>query len=654
MPSRNLTFRRGLAEQDLESWPTVNSDALSEKETQSFIRRATAIRMYAQHASLKSIQEATGIDKKSLYRLADRCLATDTDGRIAGFRALVRYKHLADVRSDDPKKLVSRQPKPGCLCALFVRHPHIQTTLRDYAVLGKTGENKIREVDVPISSIHAKFLELCEKEGIQYPHYPFNSESEGKSAIRRWVAKQRLREGLEYLANKDPKAAASTYSLAADCETAEAVSRCYQRVECDGHKIDVHATVELPSPTGEGVIFKKISRIWIIVLIEVMSRAIIGYAFSFGANYSSVDIGRALRNSMTPWTPRRLTLQSVSYREGDGLPNGVIDGLSYARFDELWIDNAKAHLSRFFLNYLQRLVGAVPVFGPFGTPNARPFVEGFFNVLEEAGLHRMVGTSGSSPKDPRGKKQNYGVEQYLTFEMLADVIDILISRINGSRAPDSSISRLDVLRRVVTRRTAIIRRIPSSDRQDLVRYDLQMECTISKDHNRVCVRFVGARYYNEVLASAYLLVGKRVMISADSDDLRRVECFLEDGSSIGKLIVEKRWRETRHSLTTRREIIRLQNKGSALSGEDLPRAWRKECERQAQKSKRAAARLARLRIEQNATLNPTAPQCDVVNDSSVESETLGPQSSRLVSEEDHESYSDAEARLGNLRTIYRR
>lgn len=45
---------------------------------------------------------------------------------------------------------------------------------------------------------------------------------------------------------------------------------------------------------------------------------------------------RAVESSLEPWSPRQLTIKSIGYRDGDGMPNGIIPELAYVCFDELW------------------------------------------------------------------------------------------------------------------------------------------------------------------------------------------------------------------------------------------------------------------------------------------------------------------------------
>jgi len=652
MSSRKITDRRGLAGQDLDHWPQVDPSAFrggsSNIDEQTFNKRSKAIRMYAENHSLKEIFDATSVSKQDLYRLVDRCLETDSDGRPYGFLGLLRYRHLSSRKIDINK--LQRRPTSGSLAALFARYPSVAKALTDYALFGKRKGLRKREVTPTVAAIHYEFIQLCDDAKIRSPQYPFNSDSEGKPAIRRWTNKIRLENQLAYLTANDPEAAKTATARSPDSEIEEGSTRSFKRVECDGHRIDVHCTIEIPSPSGDGLILAQISRLWIIVLIEVMSGAILGYSISFGANYSAVDVMRALRNSLIPWKKRQLTVKTMDYRIGDGFPSGVVDGLSFACFDELCLDNAKSHLSRLFLGYLERTVGAVPIFSPGRTPNSHAYVEGFFNILEEAGIHQTIGTTGSKASDIRRTKKTDDLRYYLSYELLCDLIDLLIARINGTSGPNSSISRLDALRRVASRKTSIIRRIPMELRAELTCFDMCEEGIIGKNHTRPVVRFFGANYTNDVLASAFLLIGRSIVIHADSEDLRKISCTLDDGTSLGQLYAERRWRQTRHGLTTRREAARLYNKGGFRTASDIPKAFRLHVESEAKKSKRAASQLKRLQIEQDSSRSEESTDAPIEEMADIDKSTK--QTTDLDRIEDA-AYEEAYNLLKNIRTQYR-
>lgn len=600
MGKGRTTARRGLASEDLTTWPQVEELALPEASRATFRARMVAVKMYASGDALKEIKKETGISKQELYRFCDRCRAPADDGRIMGFRALVDHSHIPSLRRRSQEMLEGRKARSGALGALFALFPSIAERVREYAVTGKKTPNSKAEVNVPPRSIHSFFLVLCREAGIKSPAYPFIEESRGFPAIRRFVKEQRTLHALRYLGTGDPEAARKARPSTDPEFAITPTSRLLHRMQCDGCKLNVSLIVEFDSPNGIGKIRKRILRIWIVLLIEVMSKAIWGYSLAFGHNYSGTDVARAIRNSFRPWKPRQLVIPELQYRPSDGFPSGSVEGLAYACFDELWLDNAKAHLSEYFLGNLERSVNAVGVFGAVEEPNTRPLVEGFFGTLAALGINRMPGTTGSSPDDPRRPRRNNG-DYDLNERELADIVDVLIARINGSPAPGSTETRLEILKRVVNEGTCIIRRVPMDRRATVLQRDLCERVTIGSEHGRPVVRTLSARYNSQALSSAAGLIGRSGMAIGNSDDVRELELVLDNGSSLGVLLVEPRWRNTPHSLKTRRMVKQLENAGVLTANcEDIVDAARRYLEAKGRTSTIAATQYARMAAEEAA------------------------------------------------------
>jgi hypothetical protein len=58
-------------------------------------------------------------------------------------------------------------------------------------------------------------------------------------------------------------------------------TRPYEAVEFDGHKIDVRLTLRIDDPFGFETLLV-LHRIWILLLLDVATRAVIGYALALG------------------------------------------------------------------------------------------------------------------------------------------------------------------------------------------------------------------------------------------------------------------------------------------------------------------------------------------------------------------------------------
>lgn len=579
--------------ENIDDWPVPDVLILDEKARQDFERKKSAIDQYSQGAAFAEITKTTGITRQYLHYLLKRCTALNMHGRPAGYFALIKGRHAELSRQSSLEKLESGQALPGSLQALFAKYPELRETMHKLIVHGITPDSSSANSRLTWHHIHEIFLGQCNALDILPPSYPFCSDSRGKFALKSW--------GKRMIAEHETQNPSSTTSLKWEqLEVSSPPTGVFERVEADGHFLDVNWIVEVPSLNGEGIIHCKVSRLWLIALLEVRSTATIGYSISLGKNYNAADITRAIQSSLVPWQPRKLTLSTIAYKPGECLPNALMPELSYVCFDELWLDNAKSHLSDIFLTMLERTVNAVPVFGPKHSPNVRPRIELLFDLLEEAGIHCLAGTTGAHPKDPRktGKDEEPFI---LQLDTLLDLIDLLIVRYNTGIAPGSTISRNEVLKRAVMRETGIFRRVARSKRENCMKYSIFDEAVIGQERGRPILRWKNARYDGPGLHSAPNLVGQKLLIMA-SQDLRKIEVVLmKDGTSLGELIVEKRWRDTPHTLFTRTVARRFMTNHSFIShAADIPLAVRAQVEKEVKEKRKYQRLLARLHQEQQS------------------------------------------------------
>lgn len=578
--------------QDDEEWPEANQGALSEDDAAFYNRMRSAILQYRGGASAAAILKTTGVQRSHLAYWLKRCSVLDEDGRPLRWLALTRHQRLGE-RSDSAAKINKAQPVSGVLLALFRINPSLKKDMIDLVLENKIPGTKQKAKRMAWPEKHEYFLQSL---GVDHkpPAWPYNSPDQGFSAFKSWGKKLAAKyEQLNSLAAQLKRKADEWWRKLLPA------TRAYERVECDGHFIDVNWKVTLKSPNGEGDVVIVVTRLWLIELIETVSSAVIGYAIAYGKNYSAADMCRAIRSSLIPWQPRKLAVSTISYRPGECLPNALVPELAYVCFDQLWVDNAWSHLAKLFTSTLANVVNAIPVFGPKAAPNVRPRAEGLFDLLEEAGFHPTQGTTGSNPRDPR-RAQASDTPHMLDHELILDLSDILICRYNASKRPGTTISRLETLRRVVERETTILRRVPISRRGDLLKYDTYEIREIGKDKGRPVVRWQNARYFGDGLLSEPHLTGKEVLVMGNSVDARFIEVVLiGSGKSLGVLTVEDRWAQTPHSLMARAEIRRVMtNEPFLRTSADIPKAFREHLQKKRRLDARESRLLARLAIEQ--------------------------------------------------------
>lgn len=111
---------------DLATWPCVAWTELDAAARTLIETRMQAIERFARGDAINPIEEATGVDRRQLYRWLKRGLATHPDGRIFGFRGLHRYRRVSDyVRVSKITVQGERGSRgaAGAFCQLLDAHP---------------------------------------------------------------------------------------------------------------------------------------------------------------------------------------------------------------------------------------------------------------------------------------------------------------------------------------------------------------------------------------------------------------------------------------------------------------------------------------------------------------------------------------------------
>ncbi|HBB89504.1 MAG TPA: hypothetical protein DC047_18015 [Blastocatellia bacterium] len=554
------------AERDTRFWATVDHSMLSGRLGFLYTARAGAVKDYLAGEPLEAILEKYGKKLPETIRLTKRCVQIHPDGRIWGFRGLVPFKHLKEYERIALVQRRTLDEKSGCsgaLRQLFDLHPPVKEIV-DNLYLKQRKKETVHESRIPLKSIHKRFLNSCRQEGLTTEQYPFCVKNLGRIALFRYLGD--LEKSQQQLAAAARFGKAAARKLRASASTGEeiVVTEPFQRAQTDGHRIDAICEIEVPSPLG-GVDRRVLRRFWILCIIDVLTRVILGYCICLRREYNSNDVLRCIRNAIVPWKPMVLTIPNLRYPSGGGLPGGVIPKAEYAVWDELLYDNAKAHLSDRTRQKLQDLVGCDVNAGQIDNPDRRAIIERFFRTLEENGYHRIPSTTGSNPSDSRRQNpEKTAVALNITLEHLQELTDVMIAQYNA--APHSALggrSPLEYLRYFTDRDDFLLRTVPERDRHNLSLLNFSTTRVVRgnvKKGTAPYVEYLGVRYRNEVLVKTPELIGVRLDLSVNPDDMRSLVAYLPDGSELGVLTAHGLWGRTPHTFEMREAILELKHK----------------------------------------------------------------------------------------------
>ena len=422
----------------------------------------------------------------------------------------------------------------------------------------------------PISKIHEDFLKECRKLGIAPTEYPFNKVHTAKKSLYQYLknlSHTRFSEVAFARYGQD----AGRKALNSKPTEKKPIIRPFERVELDAHKCDAMFVIYIEAPDGK-IRTLELERIWLVLLVDVGSRAVLGYSISLNRECDLTDVMKATQNSIVPQERKALTIPELTYPADGGLPNQVIPTCAWRLFDLLAVDNAKIHHSEKLHNALAEKIQCFINIGKASQPEGRAIVERLFRTLTDRGFKRTPTTTGSNPQDPRradGKKSRNIYEFHI--DEGEQLLDVIVAQYNRNYHSSIFCSPLEYLRSHDKDKTQLARRVPYLLQNQWLVTEIVEEATIRANiatGQRPYIQYLKVCYTSHLLSSNPGLANKKVIIKINIDDLRTIKAYYKNGSYLGVLQARGRWSLTKHSIKTRKIFNRLQLKGSLLS--DIP------------------------------------------------------------------------------------
>ena len=600
-----MSPRREAAAMDLSTWPEFDANALSSVNRKAFLARRSAIEMYCQHAAISDIEDQTGVNRSQLYRLLNRCVKTHDDGRIFGYRALVRYGRVAQYERIAQLRvfpLGGSRGTAGSFKKLLDAHPTLvdwidrQIHEKRIALNQVSTDNGLRTRLNGLKPLHLNFLRECRSVNLKALDYPFNTDRMGIRSLASYAHDRCL---LTFARSAHLAGATHLKGLPADASTnAPPALHALDVVEFDGHHLDVRLKVVVRDPLGFEQEFE-IERIWLLVIIDVCTRAVLGYHVSLNREYSGYDVIRTIEAALEPHRKRDFSLPGVGYGALGGFPSDKLPELGYATWQWFKLDNAKANLSNDVRRALAEFIGCFIDAGPAHTPDDRPYIERFFGSVAATLSSRLPGYTGSNARDLRralaDPKGN--LRLYVSLDELEELLEAALATYNAT--PHDGLNGrtpLEAIEHSLHRQGTMLNWLPPSKRKTLCLMHTPRLVTVRgylHQGQRPHINFHGVRYTNALLASTAVFLGQELRLFYNSQDLRTVRAFAADGAEIGVLKAQGAWGEIVHDLKLRQEILHQRGKkrlASALTQEFLS-AYIDQKFAKAKKSRRGASEL---------------------------------------------------------------
>ena len=583
IPGRRIQGVTDQVDFDLGTWPTPDVGALSKEDKNAYLSRKKAVEMCVAGESDKAIKHSCGIGLKQATRLMkERCVLAHEDGQIYGFRGLVRGKHIKPYTRTKPVRVDAfGRGGAGALKSLLELDPDFRKKL-DRKILSSAPKGELAEIKRPRKALWGWFLGELRTRGYEIRgDWPFCKEvPEGYGALNRYS--DSLLKQYPRLIAKEAGGETAERKLRAGDGVDRPTKRPFQRVEMDAHKTDGRFVVMMPDGR-DGWVPRVIHRLWITVIIETYSRAVLGFWLSLGREVPKADVLRAIKCALTKWVPRPATFSDTALVEGAGLPSMLGERFLGLCWEETSVDGALAEKCRTVKEYLRDVVGSDLLepensFSVRRSLDDRPFIETFFRTLGDRGIQRLSNSTGPSVKGRKvANPDAVAIASQVQYEYLEELLQSLICNYNAT--PHSSLgyrSPLQMLQYLADRGTLTSRKADPDLVQGLLTY--RKLCRVhggAVEGRAPFVNFSGARYGGPSIRDREDLVGKQVwIINHLEDDARMARCTTTSGNLVGVLRAAPPWDKLPHSLAVRRSIKGLETtKRIASLGADAIRTF---------------------------------------------------------------------------------
>ncbi|OQP72140.1 hypothetical protein IA54_014915 [Xanthomonas phaseoli pv. syngonii LMG 9055] len=588
--------------EEVQAWPEPIVTTLPLAKQSQYERRRDALLAMTGGLSLKAAANKHGVREGTLNNTLEKARTLAPDGVPWGWRACIAHR----IRGESPGP--TRLPEKAAPSAFkqLVRHVEGLQELLD----GFKGRLPTR---IRASSQFERFFEKVlahVRKRVGNTNYPLNAPDKGRRALLEYLKRARKR-----IVETEPEGEANE---AAESKQLQQVFEfdAMERLEFDAHKMDADLYMEVENTKGRSVL-RKIPYVWLLLVIDSVSRLILGWSLVLGRAYTQIDVLHVFSVSLLPWEPRDLLVPQMKYVVGSGVGTSCIGG-QVLRGIVTAADNAMAHHAKLTTTNLLRYQRGVIHLGWPRVPETRGVLEAMFRQMANGAIRMLPG--GFEPardhQTPKHATTPYNPKDYpINLEAVHDLLDVIMAGHNATSLDSlHDHSALDVVRRHVQAGRWSFESSRNAEDAERLMWDLRW-VTIkgnAKDGRQPYVNFMRARYRGFGMRDRWDLVGKKYLASYNLNDLRYLNLINENGELFAKLTALPPWSRTRHDFDLRKLISRWSKHGlfSIAGADDAVDAYRAYVKSHASTSPLAPTQMAHL--------HPRSDNAQPVKDASTE------------------------------------
>ncbi|PTU78650.1 hypothetical protein DBO86_13050 [Pseudomonas indoloxydans] len=446
---------------------------------------------------------------------------------------------------------------------MFYEYPDLEKYLIDQ-ILKWNPSGKVYEFRIRPKDLHASFIKKIKKLGVLPDQWPFNTKYLGLRSITGFMKAVLESNFSRAVAVRGASAAQAHMSLGSSFETLLRMDDPFDCVEIDAYYIDAEFCINFKNMDGT-LSRLNLKRLWLLAIVDRASTAILWFRVVYRSECSASDVVSLMSESLSQELPvPAYELPGLEEPMEKGFPSQRFPQCNQAVWGVVMLDNALAHLAKAVSEHARKQLGFAINYGPVSHFERRPNVEGLFRLIRNDVFGRIPSTTGGNPHNSRtADAEDIAVKLNVNAEALDRIIYSCSVRYNLS--PTEGLGFLSPIefmdQKLHMYGAPLMRKLVKSQRESS-----QTTLTIKEtptvrgsiaDGRRPYVQIDRVKYTNPTLARIAGLIGKKIVIEINEQDMRSVTAFLTSGESIGVLRAVGKWGRTPHNRQTRKAINSL-------------------------------------------------------------------------------------------------
>lgn len=526
----------------IRATPKPRPEGFSEGEWPAIENRIIAMDALLEGSPIIAVARNRRIDRKTLRRMLQEALGRGQDGHQIGYFACVPRKRFAPPTPT--RIMVPTQPHAFAFVMVLRAIPEIAAKVHSFKGPLPTRHRASPSFNRLYNSI-AAILKRC---GHQEA-YPLNTSDGGRRALQTYLKRYRAQQEAEVGAERPEEPSITRLEHLF-------LVKPFDRFEYDEHKIDVDAWVALPLADGTFRL-ERISRIWILAIIDVGSAAVVAWSLVVGRKYQRMDVLDLFARTLKPWAPRELVVPGMKYSPRAWMPTCDLELGLVAHAIMAALDNDSSHLSHMSLENLLDYYLGVLHFGRSGMGEGRPYIEALFQRIEDELLRYIAG--GFKPETASGHRVAVSTlrgDRYpILVEPMEDLVDTYVTAYNVTDRSSRDNRTPKTLIEYHQGTGALMWRCPDSLELARRLTVKRMRVKISGSRSKGVPPLVYsdyARYRSPQLAGQWSLIGRDFEGTyEDRDDVRGLTLWDQGGKRLLTLHALPPYSVVPHSLKTR-------------------------------------------------------------------------------------------------------